>query len=76
MQQKNASSGLLQHAASGLCGILGGISPPGLEYPGLGPLESLKRLVEQHLDSPALSPEFICARSGWSRIPAQPIADP
>ncbi|MGH8301007.1 MAG: hypothetical protein ACRET5_06005, partial [Steroidobacteraceae bacterium] len=42
----------------------------------LGPLESLKRLVEQHLDSPALSPEFICARSGWSRIPAQPIADP
>ncbi|MGA7540080.1 MAG: helix-turn-helix domain-containing protein [Steroidobacteraceae bacterium] len=30
-------------------------------------LESLKRLVEQHLDSPALSAEFICARSGWSR---------
>jgi len=30
-------------------------------------LESLKCLVEQHLDSPALSTEFICARSGWSR---------
>jgi len=30
-------------------------------------LESLKCLVEQHLDSPALSAEFICARSGWSR---------
>ncbi|HTX06083.1 MAG TPA: helix-turn-helix domain-containing protein [Steroidobacteraceae bacterium] len=23
--------------------------------------------MEQHLDSPALSAEFICARSGWSR---------
>jgi len=30
-------------------------------------LESLKRLVEQHLDSPVLSTEFVCARSGWSR---------
>jgi AraC-like DNA-binding protein len=30
-------------------------------------LDSLKRLVEQHLDSPALSAEFVCARSGWSR---------
>jgi AraC-like DNA-binding protein len=30
-------------------------------------LESLKGLVEQHLDSPTLSAEFVCARSGWSR---------
>ena len=37
------------------------------ENPRGAVLESLKRLVEQHLDSPALSAEFICARSGWSR---------
>lgn len=30
-------------------------------------LDSLKRLVERHLDSPELSADFICARSGWSR---------
>lgn len=30
-------------------------------------LDSLKRLVERHLDSPQLSADFICARSGWSR---------
>ncbi len=30
-------------------------------------LDSLKRLIEQHIDTPALSAELICARSGWSR---------
>jgi AraC-like DNA-binding protein len=30
-------------------------------------LASLKRLIERHIDSPALSVELICARSGWSR---------
>lgn len=30
-------------------------------------LDSLKRLVERHLDSPELSAGFICERSGWSR---------
>jgi len=30
-------------------------------------LDSMKRLVERHLDSPQLSVDFICARSGWSR---------
>jgi len=30
-------------------------------------LDPLKCLVEQNLDSPVLSAEFICARSGWSR---------
>lgn len=30
-------------------------------------LDSLKRLVERYLDSPALSADFVCARSGWSR---------
>jgi len=37
------------------------------ECPRRAALDSLKRLVEQHLDSPALSAEFVCARSGWSR---------
>ncbi|MGH8288064.1 MAG: helix-turn-helix domain-containing protein [Steroidobacteraceae bacterium] len=39
----------------------------GLKSPSSRLLDSLKRLVEQHLDSPALSAEFVCARSGWSR---------
>jgi AraC-like DNA-binding protein len=30
-------------------------------------LDSLKRFIERHIDSPALSAELICARSGWSR---------
>jgi len=38
-----------------------------LESPTSGLLDSLKRLVERHLDSPALSAEFVCERSGWSR---------
>ena len=39
-------------------------------------LESLKRLVEQQLDSPALSAEFICARSGWSRATVYRLFEP
>lgn len=30
-------------------------------------LDSLKRFIERHIDSPALSVDLICARSGWSR---------
>ncbi len=48
----------------------GGGTPSALvpgEFPRRAALDSLKRLVEQHLDSPALSAEFVCARSGWSR---------
>jgi AraC-like DNA-binding protein len=39
----------------------------GLKSPSSSLLDSLKRLVERHLDSPALSAGFVCARSGWSR---------
>jgi AraC-like DNA-binding protein len=39
----------------------------GLKKPSARLRDSLERLVEQHLDSPTLSPEFVCARSGWSR---------
>jgi AraC-like DNA-binding protein len=64
---KNASSGLLQDAASGPDRTCGGVSSPAREHPQSAALESLKRLVEQHLDSPVLSAGFVCARSGWSR---------
>jgi AraC-like DNA-binding protein len=50
--------------------IFGGgenLSSPVRERLRRAALDSLKRLVEQHLDSPALSAEFVCARSGWSR---------
>ncbi len=30
-------------------------------------LDSLERFIERHIDSPALSVDLICARSGWSR---------
>ena len=30
-------------------------------------LDSLKRLIDRHIDSPLLSVELICRRSGWSR---------
>ena len=43
------------------------ISPPAREGLRRAALDSLKRLVERHLDSPQLSADFICARSGWSR---------
>jgi AraC-like DNA-binding protein len=32
-----------------------------------GALDSLKRLIEHHLQSPTLCTDLICARSGWSR---------
>lgn len=64
---KNTSSGPLPDAAGGLHRIFGGVCSPAGERARQSVLESLKRLVEQHLDSPALSAEFVCARSGWSR---------
>lgn len=67
MRLNNASSGLLQNAASGLDRVFEGVSPFAGERARHATLESLKRLVEQHLRSPALSAGFICARSGWSR---------
>lgn len=39
-------------------------------------LESLKRLVERYLDSPELSAEFVCARSGWSRATVYRLFEP
>jgi AraC-like DNA-binding protein len=45
----------------------GNLSSPLRERLRRAALDSLKRLVEQHLNSPALSAEFVCARSGWSR---------
>ncbi|MGH8317054.1 MAG: helix-turn-helix transcriptional regulator [Steroidobacteraceae bacterium] len=39
-------------------------------------LDSLKRLVERYLDSPALSAEFVCARSGWSRATVYRLFEP
>lgn len=30
-------------------------------------LDSLKRIIERHIDSPDLCVDLICARSGWSR---------
>lgn len=64
---KNASSGLLQDATSGLERTSWGVSSLARERPRRAALESLKRLVQQHLNSPTLSAEFVCARSGWSR---------
>jgi AraC-like DNA-binding protein len=43
------------------------ISSPAREGLRRAALDSLKRLIERHLDSPQLSVDFICARSGWSR---------
>ncbi len=43
------------------------IAPPAQGGLHRASLDALKRLVERHLDSPALSVEFICERSGWSR---------
>ena len=65
---KSASLGLSQEAI-GLPDFEGSGSPSPLVRERLRrtALDSLKRLVEQNLDSPGLSTEFVCARSGWSR---------
>jgi AraC-like DNA-binding protein len=59
----------VQDPSGVLSGIFGGGNITALGREGLrrAALDSLKRLVERHLDSPALSAEFVCARSGWSR---------
>ena len=57
-----------------MTGVLARIFSGGRDVPPLAraelrrtALDSLKRLVECRLDSPELSVQFICARSGWSR---------
>ena len=42
-------------------------SPKAGEAASQAALDSLKRLIEHHIDSPALSADLICTRSGWSR---------
>jgi AraC-like DNA-binding protein len=42
-------------------------SPRAGEAMSQAALDSLKRLIEHHIDSPRLSADLICARSGWSR---------
>ena len=46
------------------------------QRPRRAALNSLKRLVEQHLASSALSAKFICARSGWSRATVYRLFEP
>lgn len=53
-----------------LAGIFGGgreISPVARQGLRRAALDALKRLVERYIDSPVLSADLICARSGWSR---------
>jgi AraC-like DNA-binding protein len=65
---KSASLGLLQDVIGVQdFGGSGSASPLVRERLRRAALDSLKRLVEQNLDSPALSTGFVCARSGWSR---------
>lgn len=73
----------LDAAVQNPIGVLTGIFSNGGNLSGLArqrlrraALASLKRLVERHLDSPALSAEFICARSGWSRATVYRLFEP
>jgi AraC-like DNA-binding protein len=52
-----------------LAGVFGGKarSPRAGEAASQAALDSLKHLIEHHIDSSALSADLICARSGWSR---------
>ncbi|MGH8258716.1 MAG: hypothetical protein ACREUG_03400, partial [Steroidobacteraceae bacterium] len=61
-------------AVQDLTGVLARAFSPGRDLSPLAreglrraALDSMKRLVERQLDSPLLSADSICARSGWSR---------
>ncbi len=57
----------LSSVSARICSAGRDISTPARDSLHRAALDSLKRLVERYLDSPELSAEFICARSGWSR---------